>query len=124
MPGHNHGHAAADGPLVFDPTIHGQVTALLGGDRTRSLLLMLRSLVMMLAGLGYASLLSPAGLASIHRLKSEAGLMGFVRLSEACAAFDEPGQGTSPHGRGIAELRSAIAATLLVTGELMGSVED
>lgn len=119
----NDGQAVSDGPLVFDPAIHDQVTALLGVDRTRSLLLMLRSLIMTLAGLGDASLLSPAGLASIHRLKSEAGLMGFVRLSDACTAFDDPGQGASPNDRAISDLRSSIASTLLVTSELMGPDE-
>lgn len=108
----------ADERPVFEPETYSQVQSLLGADRTRSLLLMLRSLVVTLAGLGDASLVSSAGLASIHRLKSEAGLMGFSRLSKACEAFDEPGRGTAPRDGAVSDLRSALASTLLVTNEL------
>lgn len=120
MPGYAEGQAMDERP-VFEPETYSQVKSLLGADRTRSLLLMLRSLVVTLAGLCDASLVSPAGLAFIHRLKSEAGLMGFSRLSKACEAFDEPGRDTAPCDGAVMDLRSALTSTLLVTNELSES---
>lgn len=110
----------ADSPKDLDRTTHDQVTNLLGANHARSLLLILRGLVASLAGCADGSLVGPDGLASIHRLKSEAGLMGFARLSAACGAFDDVDASHGPAGSAIPELRSAIASVLLITDELTG----
>ncbi len=47
-----------------------------------------------------AEFAAPAGLALVHRLKSEAGLMGFDRLARACDAVDAPGSRGRGAGRG------------------------
>ncbi|TXN46571.1 hypothetical protein [Methylobacterium sp. WL7] len=113
----------ADWPKDLDRTTHDQVTNLLGAMHARPLLLMLRGLAADLAGNTDGSLVGPDGLASIHRLKSEAGLMGFARLSAACGAFDDVHAGHGPAGSAIPELRSAIASALLIMDDLTGPAD-
>ena len=108
-------------PDDLDATTFAQVTALLGADRARELILILGRLVAELHRAGDAFLAGPDGLASIHRLKSEAGLMGFVRLGWACEAIDGAAPGGPPSADAMANLRQALASALPIVARLSDS---
>lgn len=67
-----------------------------------------------------AEFAAPAGLALVHRLKSEAGLMGFDRLARACDAVDAAGSRGEVPAEDLAQLREAIASALAIVDMLDG----
>jgi HPt (histidine-containing phosphotransfer) domain-containing protein len=96
----------------IDVTIFEQVERLLGAERAAEMVGLLRGTLSGLADMTDADLRGTAGLARVHRLKSEAGLMGFVWLSQACEAVDVAGtHGPVPQSR-LDDLRAAMASAL------------
>ncbi|KQP62189.1 hypothetical protein ASF52_05940 [Methylobacterium sp. Leaf112] len=105
-------------PDDLDAATFAHVTALLGAGRARELILILGTLVVELHGAGDAFLACPDGLASIHRLKSEAGLMGFARLGRACEAIDGAAPGAALAADAMPSLRMALASALPIVARL------
>lgn len=102
----------------IDQTTFQQVGRLLGAERAAEMLGLLRGTLTALADMTDDDLRGPAGLAGVHRLKSEAGLMGFGRVSQACEAVDAVGtNGSVPQGR-LDDLRAAMTSALATVATL------
>ncbi|GLS71322.1 hypothetical protein [Methylobacterium tardum] len=102
----------------IDQTTFEQVGRLLGAERAAEMLGLLRDTLAELADMTDDDLRAPAGLARVHRLKSEAGLMGFGRVSQACEAVDVAGtHGSVPLAR-LNDLRAAMASALATVAAL------
>lgn len=107
-----------DLPPDLDESTHAQVANLLGATRATEMLGLLRDTLVRLRGMSAPELSAPEGLALVHRLKSEAGLMGFVRLSHACDVVDAAGvRGAVPPGD-LEGLNEAVTAALAVVDTL------
>lgn len=102
----------------FDPATHGQVAMLLGAQRAEEMLGLLRGTMATLSRMSQAELASPDGLSLVHRLKSEAGLMGFGRLSRACAVVDAARAGGAVPRAALGELGAAIGWALRLADAL------
>ncbi|MEE7456515.1 hypothetical protein MPAR168_12960 [Methylorubrum populi] len=103
-----------DMPDDLDEATHAQVANLLGAPRAAEMLSLLKQTLVRLHVMSAAELSAPEGLALVHRLKSEAGLMGFARLSHACDVVDGCGvRGTVPPDD-LQSLNEAVAAALVV----------
>lgn len=100
--------------IDFDQATHAQVAALLGAERAADMLGLLHATVATLFGMAESDLTGPSGLALVHRLKSEAGLMGFDRLSRACKAVDATGSLGNVSSSDLKNLREAMTWALLV----------
>lgn len=102
----------------FDQATHAQVALLLGTERALELLGLLRSAVVTLSSMTDAEIAAPAGLTLVHRLKSEAGMMGFDRLSRACEAVDAAASRGELSSGSVKDLRGAMTWALLVIDTL------
>ncbi len=102
----------------LNPATHRQVALLLGAERADEMLGLLNQTVTELAGMSHAELAGRDGLRLVHRLKSEAGLMGFDRLSRACEIVDAAGaRGAVPSGD-LKDLKIAVTGALTVVASL------
>ena len=97
---------------VIDEEVHRQVSALLGPERATELLDVLRSNLLTLAILSDEEVMAPGGLALVHRLKSEAGMMGFPALSAACGLLDAASLQGAPSAADVHRLRNAVGSAL------------
>lgn len=109
-----------DMPADLNPETHRQVAKLLGTARAAEMLALLRETLVRLGDMPGQELTSPSGLALVHRLKSEAGLMGFDRLARACDAVDAAGSRGEVPAEDLARLREAIASALAIVDMLVG----
>nr|WP_137830259.1 Hpt domain-containing protein [Methylobacterium sp. L1A1] len=100
----------------LDSATYEQVARLLGSTRAAEMLGLLQETLVRLSGMPQDELVSRAGLASVHRLKSEAGLMGFNRLSRACEVVDTAGARGSIQQGDLQNLREAIATARWIIG--------
>lgn len=94
----------------LNPATHEQVAKLLGASRAAEMLGMLRETLVRLSSMPEGELAESVGLALVHRLKSEAGLMGFDRLSNACEAVDTARIGGNVGQNVLTNLQEAIAS--------------
>ena len=101
-----------DMPADLNPETHRQVAKLLGAARAAEMLTLLRGTLVRLRDMPEQDLSGPSGLALVHRLKSESGLMGFDRLSHACEAVDNAGARGAVPPDDLLGLRAAIASAL------------
>ena len=99
----------------LDLETHRQVTTLLGAARAAEMMELLRELLLILTGMTGRELVGPSGLALIHRLKSEAGFMGFERLSQACEAVDTAGARGGVPLDDLTNLSDAIRSALAIS---------
>ena len=76
-------------PPVFAPQILAQVVKLLKPEETEKLLQILRSRIVDLSEMDNDEVAGPEGMAHLHRLTSEAGMLGFRRLSTVCSILDD-----------------------------------
>ncbi|GJE74209.1 Hpt domain-containing protein [Methylorubrum suomiense] len=104
----------------LDHATHEQVARLLGAVRAAEMLDLLGGSLATLRDMPEAEFAAPAGLALVHRLKSEAGLMGFDRLARACDAVDAAGSRGEVPAEDLARLREAIASALAIVDMLDG----
>lgn len=74
--------------------------------------------------MSHAELGSSEGLGLIHRLKSEAGLMGFDRLSRACETVNAAGARGPVLPGDLQDLRAAVTGILSVVASLKTSGGD
>lgn len=109
-------------PPIFAPQILAQVVKLLKVDETKKLLEILRTRIVTLYELDQETVASPEGLAHVHRLTSEAGMLGFRRLSTICAILDDGPEHRSPAQ--IAWARADLHPTLKRShGELVHQID-
>lgn len=78
-----------DGPPIIEAATFERVVALLKPRKTRELIEILRARVVELSEMDDEDIAGPRGRAHAHRLTSEAGLLGFQRLSVACAILGD-----------------------------------
>jgi len=104
---------------VIDEAVYRQVSTLLGPERASELLEVLRSNLLALAILSDEEVMAPGGLALIHRLKSEAGMMGLPALSAACGLVDASSLVGATSAFDVQRLRDAIGLVLKVE-DLLG----
>jgi HPt (histidine-containing phosphotransfer) domain-containing protein len=76
-------------PPIFAHPILAQVVKLLKAEETEKLLQILRSRIFELSEMDDETVAGPDGLAHVHRLTSEAGMLGFPRLSTICSILDD-----------------------------------
>lgn len=107
-----------DMPADLNLETYRQVAKLLGTARAGEMLALLRETLLRLGDMPGQKLSNPSGLALVHRLKSESGLMGFDRLAHACEAVDTASaRGAVPLGD-LHSLREAIASALSTVDSL------
>ena len=107
-----------DTPADLNLETHRQVAKLLGAARAAEMLALLRETLVRLGDMPEQELSSTSGLTLVHRLKSEAGLMGFDRLAQACEAVDTAGARGPVPPDNLRNLRDAVASALVTADTL------
>lgn len=111
-----------DTPADLNPQTHRQVAKLLGPAQAAEMMALLRETLVRLDDMPEQEFAGPSGLALVHRLKSESGLMGFDRLAQACEAVDTAGARGAVPPQDLRSLRVAIASAL-ATADALGEAE-
>ncbi|MGU3404949.1 Hpt domain-containing protein [Methylobacterium brachiatum] len=74
--------------VAHDQAIYRQIADLIGADVTLEFLATLRSRMHGIGTLPFGRRPVEAVLAEVHQVTSEAGMMGFSDLSQACSAYE------------------------------------